>query len=519
MKLIVATSLLPVLLGAVPSLGNPNLPSSSSSSIDSSFAYTSFSLDLSDNSWDDEGDDGDDNDGSSDASDLCVSSSLLYDGGCLLSSLAIIGGDIADVNSHSSGKDTTSNNTQSQSTQESDEDEDDEDDDGSSSMLSNSSLKRPKAAVGSSGAGDVVTFDHDGDESKHGEPVLAGTSASGYTRNSRVNQALLLRGGAAARTATAKRISKQQPIHIQRTKQSSATVKKSTTNLGSQAMKLLFTTALVTLIFEAMIGHILEFFKIRMQTSGSGASYANVLRDITASKGIIGLWDGFCPWGVVQAVSKGAVFGMSYSIALSLLKPLVARKVLPVEILYTLAGGVGGGMQGYVLSPTLLLKTRVMTNPIFRERMSLWETTSQSVKIGADIVAAEGVSALMKGSNIFALKRVLDWSSRYYFADLFERIFQKFKKNKKLTVTEKSIASLLGGFASTCFTLPLDVLVAKTQDAKKAGMKVNPFLLFRDELRDVGWSGLQRNYMRGFEARLLHVCLTTLGKSLSKLRI
>jgi len=68
------------------------------------------------------------------------------------------------------------------------------------------------------------------------------------------------------------------------------------------------------------------------------------------------------------------------------------------------------------------------------------------------------------------------------------------------------------GVASTCVTLPLDVLVAKTQDAKKAGVKVSPFKLFLEEVRERGWAGQRRAYMQGFEARVAHVCLTTLGK-------
>jgi hypothetical protein len=51
--------------------------------------------------------------------------------------------------------------------------------------------------------------------------------------------------------------------------------------------------------------------------------------------------------------------------------------------------------------------------------------------------------------------------------------------------------------------------VAKTQDAKKAGVTVSALQLFMDELNEKGWSGLQKAYLRGFEARLLHVCLTT----------
>jgi hypothetical protein len=47
-----------------------------------------------------------------------------------------------------------------------------------------------------------------------------------------------------------------------------------------------------------------------MQTSEAGATYGSVIRAITKQKGIGGLWDGFVPWGMVQSISKGAVFGL-----------------------------------------------------------------------------------------------------------------------------------------------------------------------------------------------------------------
>lgn len=301
----------------------------------------------------------------------------------------------------------------------------------------------------------------------------------------------------------------------------------SPTSASSEISQKLLVTALVTLIFEGMIGHILEFLKIVMQTSSGkvAPSYLNVIQEITSSKGFGGLWDGFCPWGIIQALSKGAIFGMAHATTTRLLDPLVHRGYIPSSIAMTLAGGIGGGFQGFILSPTLLLKTRVMTNPIFRENMSLLKTSLLSFQIGYDVVKGEGLLALMKGSNVFALKRVFDWSTRYYFSDLFELLFLYLKnrssgtasnnrdnktiKKETLTVAEKSVASLLGGVASTCFTLPLDVLVAKTQDSKKAGVQVSALKLFLDELNEKGLKELQNAYMRGFEARLLHVCLTT----------
>lgn len=246
-----------------------------------------------------------------------------------------------------------------------------------------------------------------------------------------------------------------------------------------------------------------------MQTSPPGTTYLDVLRLITHEKGIAGIYDGFVPWGVVQAVSKGGVFGLAYSMASSLLLPLAQEGKISKQLALTLAGGIGGGFQGYVLSPTLLLKTRVMTNPIFRESMHLWRTTLLSFLVGLDVVASEGIGALMKGSNLFAIKRVFDWATRYYFSDIVSSVMIARKGGAQLTAGEKMTADLLGGLGSTLATLPLDVLVAKTQDVKKAGVSVSAWTMFQEELKERGWRGLTNVYMSGFTVRLAHVCCTT----------
>lgn len=251
-----------------------------------------------------------------------------------------------------------------------------------------------------------------------------------------------------------------------------------------------------------------------MQTAPEGVTYVDIVRDITFTKGILGLWDGFCPWGIVQAVFKGAIFGLAHATSSNILQPFVQQGKISLPLALTLAGGIGGGLQGYVLSPTLLLKTRVMTDPVFRESMTLLRTTWMSFCIGFNVVQREGIMALMKGANTFAIKRVFDWSTRYYFSDLFERMLLESKNVSQLTTAERSLASFLGGALSTLSTLPLDVIVAKTQDAKNAGVKVSPWTLFRSEWKEKGWNGLRKTYTKGFFARLLHVCTTTMGKFL-----
>ena len=76
------------------------------------------------------------------------------------------------------------------------------------------------------------------------------------------------------------------------------------------------------------------------------------------------------------------MFGVAQASALNALKPWVERGQLSESAANILAGGIGGGVQGVGLSPCLLLKTRVMTNPIFREKMTMGETSRQSMRIG-----------------------------------------------------------------------------------------------------------------------------------------
>lgn len=365
---------------------------------------------------------------------------------------------------------------------ENEDDDDDDDDDGHSSMLSNSSLqRRSRRGVSSSTV-------------KYGETIVCSNQ-----RNSNV---FAHKNQHSFAVSTTRQCKGGDPLLL-RTRGGA--------QMSDEFAKHLVTAAIVTLLYEGIMGHIFEFLKIAMQTADPGTKYMDIISNITSKKGIGGLWDGFIPWGVIQSVFKGGIFGLAHSIAKSQLDPLAKRGILPELVALTLAGGIAGGFQGYVLSPTLLLKTRVMTNPVFREKMSLWRTTVLSLTIGFDVVKNEGILALMKGSNIFALKRVFDWSTRYFFSDMFESMMVQYGCGKEgiLSPAEKIVASLLGGTASTIVTLPLDVIVAKSQDAKKAGVKVSAFDTFMKDYREGGLKQLYDANMQGFEVRLLHVCLTT----------
>lgn len=108
--------------------------------------------------------------------------------------------------------------------------------------------------------------------------------------------------------------------------------------------------------------------------------YWQITKRITATKGIAGTLDGFVPWGMLQAVAKGAVFSWGQAQSASLLHE---STFLTKEQKTVASGGMGGFVQGIVLSPLLLLKTRVMTDPAFRNSGGLLETAAASFKVRA----------------------------------------------------------------------------------------------------------------------------------------
>lgn len=261
-------------------------------------------------------------------------------------------------------------------------------------------------------------------------------------------------------------------------------------------------------VYELVIGHYLEFVKIAKQTNAH-KTYAQLTSEMIKSKGIIGVLDGYFPWGTLQALSKGAVFGFAHAASASYLQPYVRDGTVNHIVAEVIAGGIGGGFQGVVLSPLLLLKTRVMTDPIFRQNMDLRTTTKESARVGMNVIRKEGPLALMKGSIVFSGKRVADWSTRYMFAEGIEYYMKGGDHNVKLSTLQQTSASFLGGTLSTLVTLPIDVMVAQIQQASKAGQKVGVIDTFRTQLQQGGIMGTLSFSTRGFIARTFHVSLTT----------
>jgi hypothetical protein len=260
----------------------------------------------------------------------------------------------------------------------------------------------------------------------------------------------------------------------------------------------------VTILLEMCGGHFLEFAKIAKQTTND--PYLVIARRVTATKGLVGTLDGFLPWGLIQAVAKGSVFSFGQALSLNALR----SQGLSKDSAMVLSGGVGGAVQGVAMSPLLLLKTRVMTDPSFRGSGGLVDTAVASARVGGAILAREGVGGLFKGVGLFSLKRALDWTSRYLFVVLTENALRG-SGGAPLSAGAEAAAALIGGSLSALSTIPMDVLVAATQSAGNAGKSVGVVATLREKMAGGGVGELVAYSTRGLGARIVHVAVTTLA--------
>lgn len=265
------------------------------------------------------------------------------------------------------------------------------------------------------------------------------------------------------------------------------------------AIKLLSGT-ICTVLFEMCIGHVLEVFKINKQTNNH-MSYSEIYTKLTARKGLIGIWDGFIPWGLLMASCKGAAFSygqawVEYIFLNSFLISIFSRGTLII-----FSSGFGGAIQGIIMSPLLLLKTRVITDERFREITGgVFETIKKSFIIGYEVISQEGISGLCKGMSVFSFKRFCDWITRYFFVEMLFWIFEPYLINKfgvnRDNIIVLTIIGLIGGTLSAISTVFLDVLVALLQDTKAKDK----------DSKNVGINWSKLHY--GLGLRIWHVALT-----------
>ena len=173
--------------------------------------------------------------------------------------------------------------------------------------------------------------------------------------------------------------------------------------------------------------------------------------------GIRGFYQGLIPWAWIEASSKGAILLFVSSELESRFKAIGVGSAASGVL-----AGMGGGIaQAYT---TMGFCTFMKTVEVTRHKnpgvqLSTW-------RVAYDVFQKEGIVGLNRGVSAVALRQMTNWGSRLGIARITEKLLTGGDKNKKLSVSEKLLASVIGG-ALGCWNQPIEVIRVEMQSQAK----------------------------------------------------
>lgn len=249
-----------------------------------------------------------------------------------------------------------------------------------------------------------------------------------------------------------------------------------------QKQILILSGVLSTFTEMSFLGHVIEQIKIVKQATGH--SYPSIIKDINADfrkNGIVALYRGYYPWGVLQCI-KGAPVLFVHDIVNNKLqtdyRSILSKTNNDEDIKHrsNIIGGLCGGFgQAVLLTPLQRLKTEVLTSN--GEKINIFKLNN-----------------LYNGFAATAMKRSLDWGVRFAGINEFKKQYPEFSE----TNSGRFVGGIVGGLFSLV-TTPLEVIIAMMQKHKsthKSSLQI---------IKDIGFQRMTR----GMCFKILDSCYHT----------
>jgi len=183
------------------------------------------------------------------------------------------------------------------------------------------------------------------------------------------------------------------------------------------------------------------------------------MKKLYARGGVPAFWQGLIPWAWIEASTKGGVL----LFASSEIEYQSQSRFGVSPALSGLLGGVGGGLaQAYT---TMGFCTFMKTVEVTRHKNPTGQNLS-TWAVAADVWRKEGIRGLNKGVSAVAVRQMTNWGSRFGISRLTERILKGEDKSRKLSTSERILASVVGG-ALACWNQPIEVIRVEMQSALK----------------------------------------------------
>ena len=174
--------------------------------------------------------------------------------------------------------------------------------------------------------------------------------------------------------------------------------------------------------------------------------------------GVAGFYQGLIPWAWIEASTKGAIL----LFASSEIDYYLRSKLNWSPSVSGIISGMGGGLaQAYT---TMGFCTFMKTVEVTRHKQV--GVTTSTLAIARDVLKREGIVGINKGVTAVALRQMTNWGSRFGIARITEMLMRGEDITRKLAVTEKLMASVIGG-ALGCWNQPLEVIRVEMQSQAK----------------------------------------------------
>jgi hypothetical protein len=183
----------------------------------------------------------------------------------------------------------------------------------------------------------------------------------------------------------------------------------------------------------SQLGGFLFLENVKMEKQRTNLPYNKIIPLYLKPKTFI---NGFFPYGIIQAFSKGFIFGLNQNYV----RPYLNYKF----------DGRYNQINNLLIGLSTGITESIITSPILYIRNNLNISVTEKNNNKLNLIDIKSIRSIFKGCNILIAKRCVDWSTRFILIDLF-------KKNSP--IDNILFNTFMGASISAIFSSPIDRLL------------------------------------------------------------
>jgi hypothetical protein len=240
-----------------------------------------------------------------------------------------------------------------------------------------------------------------------------------------------------------------------------------------------------SILFSMLSGQLL-MENMKMEKQRTNKSYIDIYK-VFYRRGINGYLSGFIPWGVLMGFGKGFIVGgISKKIEYDLNDKNISDNNKQI------IKGVGTGIfESIYMNPIMM--ARAKTNEyIGSSNYNKEKIFKKSLKILNSSINKNGIKSIYSGIQLLALRRSIDWSSRFFIIHKFQNFILKKYDIDELSLYQRLYTTAIGSAITTPFSTPIDRLlpIIYTSDNYKKSIEKIKYNIKKNGYKRTFFSGL-----------------------------